>query len=329
MNYTQNVFFGPKDALTPGDPAKRIKGSEVDAEFAEISTAIASKEDESNKGAADGYAGLGSDGVVPAAQLPDATETAQGIAELATTAEVVAGTDTVRTVTPAGVKAAIDDLKAAGSGGVGDLAGIADPGADRLLFWDDSADAWKALIPGTGLTITDVSLTFSGDASTLTSGSIPDARVPASAVTQHQAALSIAETQIADGSILARVGGNETVTGAWNFTGTAPQIGGLEIGYRRVPKSSTVSGTLTAAEVGKCVPATSGITINPGVFAAGDAVSIYNDSASSITVTQGSLMTLRLAGTTTTGNRTLTARGLITLWFNSASEAIVTGSGVA
>lgn len=328
MDYTQNVFFGPKDALPPGDPAKRIKGSEMDAELAEISSALASKEDESSKGAADGYAGLNSDGVVPAAQLPDATETAQGISELATTAEVVTGTDTTRTVTPAGVKAAIDALRAEGSGGVGDLAGLADPGADRILFWDESADAWKVLIPGSGLTITDVTIAFSGDASLLTSGTIPDARVPASAVTQHNGSLQIAESQITDGTILARVGSTETITGAWNFT-TAPSIGGLEIGYRRVPKSTTTSGVLTAAECGKCIPATAGVTINPSVFAAGDAVSIYNDSASSITITQGSLMTLRLAGTATTGNRTLAARGLVTIWFNSASEAVLTGSGVA
>lgn len=55
-------------------------------------------------------------------------------------------------------------------------------------------------------------------ATDLTSGSIPDARVPASNVTQHQAALTILETQITDGSLLARVAGTETITGAWSYT---------------------------------------------------------------------------------------------------------------
>lgn len=41
--------------------------------------------------------------------------------------------------------------------------------------------------------------------------------IPESAVTAHQAALSIAETQIPDGSILARVAANETIQGAWTF----------------------------------------------------------------------------------------------------------------
>lgn len=42
-NYSQNVFFAPKDSLTTGDPNKVIKGSEIDAELQEISDAIATK----------------------------------------------------------------------------------------------------------------------------------------------------------------------------------------------------------------------------------------------------------------------------------------------
>lgn len=38
------------------------------------------------------------------------------------------------------------------------------------------------------------------------------------------AAASIAETQITDGSILARVGSTETVTGAWNFSTLPPRV---------------------------------------------------------------------------------------------------------
>lgn len=49
-------------------------------------------------------------------------------------------------------------------------------------------------------------------------GTIADAQVPETAVTQHEAALTILETQITDGALLARVGGNETITGSWTFT---------------------------------------------------------------------------------------------------------------
>jgi hypothetical protein len=52
--------------------------------------------------------------------------------------------------------------------------------------------------------------------------------VSQSSVTAHQAALSIAETQIPDGSILARVGSNETVTGTWTFS-TFPTFTGRTV----------------------------------------------------------------------------------------------------
>ncbi len=53
-----------------------------------------------NKGAANGYAGLDAGGLVDASDLPDASATAEGISELATAAEVTAGTDAARTVCP-------------------------------------------------------------------------------------------------------------------------------------------------------------------------------------------------------------------------------------
>ncbi len=69
-NYSQIVSFGPKDSLNTGDSAKKIKGTELDAELAAISTAITSKEDASNKNSANGYCPLNSSSQVPDANLP-------------------------------------------------------------------------------------------------------------------------------------------------------------------------------------------------------------------------------------------------------------------
>lgn len=44
-NYTKATNFAIKDGLTTGDPAKKIKGTEIDDEFNAISSAIASKID--------------------------------------------------------------------------------------------------------------------------------------------------------------------------------------------------------------------------------------------------------------------------------------------
>ena len=67
-------------------------------------------------------------------------------------------------------------------------------------------------------------------ASQITSGALSDGLVTASNVTQHQAALTISETQITDGSLLARVGSSETISGTWTFnspvTVGTPTVGG-------------------------------------------------------------------------------------------------------
>ena len=42
------------------------------------------------------------------------------------------------------------------------IAVLGDPGADRILFWDESANTWKFLTVGTGLDITDTTLTATG-----------------------------------------------------------------------------------------------------------------------------------------------------------------------
>ena len=44
-NYTKATNFTAKDSLTTGDPGKIIKGSEIDAEYTAIATAITSKAD--------------------------------------------------------------------------------------------------------------------------------------------------------------------------------------------------------------------------------------------------------------------------------------------
>ena len=67
------------------------------------------------------------------------------------------------------------------------------------------------------------------DTSAVTSGAFANARISQASVTQHQAALSIAETQIVDGTLLARLGANEIIAGTWTFNnppvGPAPTAG--------------------------------------------------------------------------------------------------------
>jgi hypothetical protein len=94
-------------------------------------------------------------------------------------------------------------------------------------------------------------------------------------------------------------------------------VAGLEVGYRDLP----VAASLTR---GQCWPITSGVTVNTS--AAGELYTLYNNTSGNLTITQGSGVILRLAGTSTTGNRTLFPRGIINLWYLSAGEVIASGS---
>jgi hypothetical protein len=95
--------------------------------------------------------------------------------------------------------------------------------------------------------------------------------------------------------------------------------------------SQTSGYTLVATDAGKTISITTGgVTIPNAVMAAGNIVSIYNNSGSSQTITQGSSLTLQFAGQTssTTGNRTLGLYGLCTIVFISSRNAVITGSGI-
>jgi hypothetical protein len=95
--------------------------------------------------------------------------------------------------------------------------------------------------------------------------------------------------------------------------------------------SQTGAYVLVAADAGKTISITTGgVTIPNAVMAAGNIISIYNNSGSSQTITQGASLTLQWAGQSTsqTGNRTLGLYGMATVVFITASSAVITGSGL-
>ena len=93
--------------------------------------------------------------------------------------------------------------------------------------------------------------------------------------------------------------------------------------------AKTSAYILAVGDVGSIISITTGgVTVPSGVFSAGDTVLIYNNSASSQTITQGSSTTLRLPGTADTGNRTLQQRGLATVLCVASNEFLITGSGL-
>jgi hypothetical protein len=129
------------------------------------------------------------------------------------------------------------------------------------------------------------------------------------------------------GSTTTNVVISATTTASSNVTGALIVSGGVGVqgaiydraggDVRSAPQvPANTSYILLQTDNGKHVYLTSpstGASVNASVFNVGDMVMIVNAVGSSITITQGASVTLRLAGTATTGSRTLANNGVATL----------------
>lgn len=98
---------------------------------------------------------------------------------------------------------------------------------------------------------------------------------------------------------------------------------------RTLPQNAqSVSYTATAADVGRFINTSAGVTINAGVFSVGDNVTIYNNSGSTITITQGTSVTMFKAGTASTGNRSLALYGVCTVLCVGSNTFVINGGGL-
>lgn len=104
----------------------------------------------------------------------------------------------------------------------------------------------------------------------------------------------------------------------------------LPLQIRRIPQQAkTAAYTLVAADAGQHISITTGgVTVPASVFSVGDAVSIFNNSAANQTITQGASVTMYLAGSATTGNRTLAQRGICTVLCVASNTFVISGAGL-
>ena len=113
--------------------------------------------------------------------------------------------------------------------------------------------------------------------------------------------------------------------------GSCTADGTNAVGYRNIPNSGakTTAYTLVATDVGKFIElGTSGSVVVPAsIFAAGDAISIFNNTNATITCTCSAVTTVYKGGTdadiSTFG---VTTRGVATVLFITTTTAVVTGN---
>ena len=148
-NYTKSTNFATKDALTSGNPLKIVKGTEIDTEFNNIATAIATKAD------------LASPTFTGTVVIPTATITTATI----TTANISAGTIT-----------GITDLAVADGGTGASTAANARTNLGLVIgtnvqAWDADLDTWATKTAPSG-TVVGTSDTQTLTNKTLTSPTI-------------------------------------------------------------------------------------------------------------------------------------------------------------
>lgn len=162
-NQTLNLTLPSGPTGSPGQPATLTMGTVTTLNAGDNVTATLTGTAPNyilNLGIPRGPAGAAT-GTVTVANITDASTTGRtllqsGDAAAARTA-IGAGTSSLALGTTAATAAAGNHTHTAAA--VGAIPAFADPNADRLVFWDDSAGSFQPLTLGTGLTISGTTIT--------------------------------------------------------------------------------------------------------------------------------------------------------------------------
>lgn len=307
-DYTQLTFFAPKDALSTGNPSKLIKGAEVDPELSAISTAIASKFDSTDIASNAEAAALSSDTklMTPAKILHSLT----------------AGTFTTAT-------GLVSNLTAEA---------VLDQASDFLLVYDVSAGALRkttpaaiasavGTVPTSRLLTAGAGLSGGGDLSADRTFSLDTA---SARNVDHSAVTLTASTGLTGGG---------DISASRSFAVDRSGTDGNQVGYLDIPAGAPGTGnyTLVIGDRGKTLTHTSGagsgdvytIPANASVaFPVGSAVTFVNLDSNSISIAI-TTDTLTLAGSTTTGTRTLSQNGVATALKVTSTSWLISGPGLS
>ena len=122
----------------------------------------------------------------------------------------------------------------------------------------------------------------------------------------------------------------ETTATGVTVTGTVTDTKGE---LRKIPRNDQTSNyTAVSADAGKAITANMGsgtVTINANVFAEGDALTLLNYSSTDLTIAQGSGFGLTNSADAATGNRTLAAKGMATIYFLGGTAGYISGAGLS
>ena len=135
------------------------------------------------------------------------------------------------------------------------------------------------------------------------------------------------------GTILTAAQPNITSVGNLTSLNVSGNISDSIGSVRSIPQNGkNANYSLQSTDNGQMINITTGnVTVPASIFAApyGQTISIFNNQNSSNAIVQGSGVTLRLAGTAATGNRTLARYGVATLVCVTANTFVISGAGLS
>ena len=217
-----------------------------------------------------------------------------------------------------------------------DGGGITLKGAtDKTITWVNSTDKWTF---NQGVDVSNNISTFNSTSNDATTFAL---KVGNGGTGTTMAGIGFTSSGSQKASIRAHVLGDGKMTfhnnndtekmvlsagGALSVTSTISDSKG---NVRSIPQNTQGSTyTLVAADAGKHILASGTVTIPNSVFAAGDAVSIVNNTGSDLTITK-TITTMYNTADGTSDNRTLATRGMATILFVSGTVAYISGSGLS
>ena len=186
-----------------------------------------------------------------------------------------------------------------------------------------------SLVVSGNVTTGNVSGTIHTGTTAIFSGNVSAGNVNSNTFGTHTGAV----TGNVTGTILTAAQPNITSVGTLTALSVTGNISDSIGSVRSIPQNSqSTNYTIQSTDNGQMVNITVGnVTVPAGVFGSpyGQTISIFNNQNSSNAVVQGSGVTLRLAGTASTGSRTLARYGVATLICVAANTFVISGAGLS
>ena len=96
-----------------------------------------------------------------------------------------------------------------------------------------------------------------------------------------------------------------------------------------IKANATNNYNLISSDAGKAIHSSADVVVPNAVFSAGDAITLINSSSSNMRIAQGTNVTMYNSADGSTGNRTLSGKGMATLYWINSSTCYISGAGLS